>query len=120
MKRMNVLRLSVLLICCLSLRLTYAQITTFTYTGSMATYTVPGGVTSIEIEIWGAQGGSTVGLNGASAAGGLGGYSNGELAVIPGQVLQVFVGGQGGIYGPGGFNGGGQAGSNYGTAGGGF
>ncbi len=96
-----------------------AQVTTFLYTGASQTYTVPAGVTAILIECWGAQGGSATGLDGVPATGGLGGYSIGELVVTPGQVLQVNVGGAGAAYGAGGFNGGGQAGTNYGAAGGG-
>lgn len=85
--------------------------TTFNYTGSVQTYVVPAGITSITIECYGAQGGhggpSTTGL------GGLGGYAVGELTVTPGQTLNVYVGGQGQSYvlnGTGGFNGG--AGTN--------
>lgn len=96
-----------------------AQVTTFVFTGAVQTYTVPVGVTAIQIECWGAQGGSATGLDGVPAPGGLGGYSIGELGVTPGQVLQVYVGGAGASFGAGGFNGGGQAATNYGSAGGG-
>lgn len=97
----------------------YSQVTTFTFTGAVQTYTVPAGVTAIQIECWGAQGGTGTGFDGVEGTGGLGGYSIGELAVTPGQVLEVYVGGAGDMFGPGGFNGGGQAGTNYGAAGGG-
>lgn len=97
----------------------FAQSETFDYTGAIQTYTVPDGVTSILIEAWGAQGGSSVGFDGNSAAGGLGGFSTGELAVVPGQILTIYVGGEGDPLGPGGFNGGGQAGTLYGAGGGG-
>ena len=96
-----------------------AQVTTFNYTGAVQTYTVPAGVTSIQIEAWGAQGGSGVGFDGVPATGGLGGYSIGNLEVVPGQVLNLYVGGAGALYGIGGFNGGGQAGTEYGASGGG-
>lgn len=96
-----------------------AQVTTFAFTGAVQTYTVPAGVTNIQIECWGAQGGTGTGFDGVEGTGGLGGYAIGELAVTPGQVLEVYVGGAGAMFGPGGFNGGGQAGTNYGAAGGG-
>lgn len=67
---------------------------TFDYTGSQQTWTVPAGVTSIEIEAWGAQGGSTSGSS-YPGTGALGGYSKGTLSVTPGETLYVYVGGQG-------------------------
>ncbi|MEI7614964.1 MAG: glycine-rich protein [Betaproteobacteria bacterium] len=81
---------------------------TFSYTGSLQTWTVPSGVTSVIVECWGAQGGGNpTGL-------GLGGYARGSLAVTPGQTLYVYVGQQP-TYDPawhayhtGGWNGGGQ------------
>jgi hypothetical protein len=96
-----------------------AQETTFNYTGAVQTYTVPDGVTAVQLEVWGAQGGSGVGFDGVPATGGLGGYSIGNLEVVPGQVLNVYAGGAGALYGIGGFNGGGQAGTEYGASGGG-
>lgn len=53
-----------------------AQITTFDYTGTIETYTVPVGVTSISIQAYGAQGGND--------NGGLGAGMYGEFAVVPG------------------------------------
>jgi len=67
--------------------------TTFSYTGAMQTYTVPVGVTSIRLECWGAQG--------SGGNGGNGGYAKGEMTVTPGQVLNVYVGGQTGYNGGG-------------------
>ena len=64
---------------------------TFDYTGSMETFTVPAGVTSVTIEVKGAEG---VGQNGFSA--GQGGGAMGDLAVNPGDVLNIFVGGSDG------------------------
>jgi hypothetical protein len=98
--------------------------TTFTYTGAAQTYTVPAGVTSIQVECYGAQGGGDMG----ASAGGNGGYVSADLIVTPGQVLNVFVGGQGAlatsntVYTPGGYNGGGNGignTSNYSGSGGG-
>ncbi|MBL7703176.1 MAG: hypothetical protein JNM14_13065 [Ferruginibacter sp.] len=96
---------------------------TFSFTGGMQTFTVPAGVTSITIDSYGAQGGT--GSNGASSggataggAGGLGSRATGTLAVTPGQVLNIFVGGAGAT-GTGGFNGGGTGGSANAGGGGG-
>jgi len=93
---------------------------TFNYTGSVQTFTIPSGVTSVSIEVWGGQGAST------SYSGGMGGYAKGELAVTPGEVLNLYVGGQGGVYlvggqaswTAGGWNGGGL-GYRFGRGGGG-
>lgn len=73
--------------------------TTFNYTGSVQTYTVPPGVTEINIEAYGAQG-----ADHGNSSGGLGGLMSGDLSVTPGEILFIYVGGQ---YG---FNGGGAAG----------
>ena len=74
--------------------------TTFNYTGAMQTYTVPAGVTSIQIEAYGAQGGGAYGGNGGEAIA--------TVPTTPGAVLEVYVGGQPLVQlGPGGFNGGG-------------
>jgi subtilisin-like proprotein convertase family protein len=87
--------------------------TTFAFTGAVQTYTVPAGVTSINIKTWGAQGNSNA-L--AAAVGGLGGYAEGNLAVTAGQILNVNVGGGAATSINGGFNGGGAAGVNSGCA----
>lgn len=74
--------------------------TTFNYTGDVQYYTVPAGVTSLQIEAYGAQGGGTYGGNG--------GYAIGEVPVTPGATLEVYVGGKPTVQlGPGGYNGGG-------------
>jgi hypothetical protein len=90
------------------------------YTGSMQTYTVPCGVTSINITCYGAQGGNgaTGGNNSTGGSGGFGSMSTGTLAVTPGQVLNIFVGGAGGQP-TGGFNGGANGGSTNAGGGGG-
>lgn len=118
-------RISLLfLLLCLSMA-GYAQVT-FNYTGSMQTYTVPAGVTSIGVDVAGGQGGNYSGFG----TGGLGGRAQGTVAVTPGQVIYVYVGQQGpnaapgGAIPPGGSNSGGGAnggsGSNsYGGAAGG-
>jgi len=63
--------------------------------GSLQRFQVPGGVTSITIEAWGAGGGSLSG-----AAGGRGARMRGTFSVSPGDVLAILVGQQGGS-GPG-------------------
>lgn len=77
----------------------YAQ-TTFNYTGTVQTYTVPAGITNIKIETRGAQGG---------LGGGNGAIIIGNFAVTPGDVLKVLVGQQGTSYSNG--NGGGGGGT---------
>ncbi len=84
-------------------------VTTYAYTGSMQTYTVPPGVTSIQLEVWGAQGQALIIEDFSPSSGGLGGYAKGNLAVTPGQVLNIYVGGQG-LNGAAAFNGGGIGG----------
>jgi len=83
---------------------------TFEYTGAPQTWTVPDGVTSVAVDLWGAQGGGSWG--------GSGGRVQATLSVTPGQELQVNVGGAGG-WRRGGFNGGGGDRSIVGFGGGG-
>lgn len=80
------------------------------YTGSYQSWNIPMGARDISIQLMGAQGGKT---------GGRGGELNATLPEgISGQ-LYIFVGGAGssGSLVPGGFNGGGQAGSAHGDEG---
>ena len=86
---------------------------TFNYTGAVQTFTIPVGITSVNIKAWGAQGN----LNALSASvGGLGGYAEGNLVVTPGQTLFINTGGGATSSINGGFNGGGAAGVNSGCA----
>jgi len=85
---------------------------TFDFTGDVQQYVVPAGVTSLIVDVRGAQGGN--GSNPTSGPGGLGGRVQTRLTVTPGQVLNLYVGGTG-LPGtsswqwiPGGYNGGGQ------------
>ena len=64
----------------------------FSYTGALQTWTVPSCVTTITVTVNGAQGGGT---NPPNPNGGLGAIVTATLAVTPGQILQVNVGGQG-------------------------
>jgi hypothetical protein len=96
------------------------NISQFNYTGAMQNFTVPAGINSVNIEAWGAQGGYCSAVNFSTSFGGLGGYAKGTTNVIPGQILNVYVGGQGIYQGIGGFNGGGSSlNSTYGSSGGG-
>ena len=63
--------------------------TTFSYTGTEATYTVPAGVSLVEISALGGGGA------GASSRGGHGAAVTAVVAVTPGDVLKVRVGGGG-------------------------
>jgi hypothetical protein len=78
-----------------------ATVVNFAYTGAVQTWTVPAGVTAITISVIGAQGAGSV-----SVADSLAGEVSGVLAVTPGQVLSVYVGGGGNE--SGGYNGGGS------------
>jgi cysteine-rich repeat protein len=85
---------------------------TFAFTATAQTFLVPAGVTSLDFEVMGAQGGGEYG--------GLGARVRGTLAVTPGETLDLFVGGKGTMGGAalnGSFNGGG--GGFWGGAGGG-
>ena len=80
---------------------------TFTFTGAVQTFVVPPGVTSIFVEAYGGSGGDAL----TPALGGLGGYAEADIAVTPGESLEVYVGGAGASLvtttTPGGWNGGG-------------
>ena len=93
----------------------------FRYTGAPQTYVVPANVSSLLVQVVGAGGGSVPdgGMDGAPAFGGPGGGLVTTLAVQPGEVIQVNVGGvgQNGMVNslgdvpvtvPGGWNGGGD------------
>ncbi|MAM29971.1 MAG: hypothetical protein CMC13_13190 [Flavobacteriaceae bacterium] len=78
---------------------------TFNFTGASQTFIVPTGVTSVSIDAFGAAGQDMIIEDFDPSTGGLGGQASGELAVTPGDVLTIFVGGAG-TDGVGGFNGG--------------
>ncbi|WP_238007401.1 hypothetical protein KZZ52_02190 [Dactylosporangium sp. AC04546] len=93
--------------------------------GSEQQFTVPPGITSLHVKLVGAPGGSPADGTFTSGNGGNGGAVEADLAVTPGQVLYVLVGGDGGVE-AGGFNGGGDGGvrtvntgTQYGKGGGG-
>jgi hypothetical protein len=66
-------------------------ITTFTYTGLLQTYTVPLGISNINVYLWGA-GGRGPGGNNNAAIGGSGAFVTGVLSVSAGQTLFIVVG----------------------------
>ena len=86
--------------------------TTYNYTGGIQTYTVPAGVTSITVDAKGAKGGGVNCSYGAAnyqSDGGCGGRVQCTVAVTPGQVLNIVVGGAGSsTSGVGGYGGGGR------------
>ena len=66
---------------------------TYGFTGSAQTYTVPAGVTSLDVTAAGAAGGNPAGGPGAGGAGAS--VEDTAVPVSPGQVLTVIVGGPG-------------------------
>jgi hypothetical protein len=91
----------------------------FSYTGAEQTFSVPAGVTSIDVIAIGAAGGAgaTPVDGGTGGAAGEGEQVSGTLAVIPGSTVYIEVGGVGGdgttsAGGPGGFNAGTGSGDN--------
>merc|ERR1719382_1643139 len=97
----------------------------FSYTSADQTFVVPSGVSSVSVELWGAGGGggehgNCAGRHNGDSAGGGGGYTQGTLAVTPGETLTIVVGG-GGQAGKGiasAYGGGGRVGSGSYCAGG--
>ncbi|MBE0636937.1 MAG: HYR domain-containing protein, partial [Bacteroidales bacterium] len=79
---------------------------TFSYTSSIQTFTVPAGITSINVDACGAQGGSV--SVACAATGGLGARMTGDIAVTPGEVISILVGQQGFTNGEDGGGGGGS------------
>ncbi len=78
-----------------------------------STFTVPNGITSITVKLWGGGGGG--GAGGSAAAGGTGGgggETTGTISVTPGETLNIYVGG-GGSAGTRNTSGGGGGGGAY-------
>ena len=93
--------------------------TRFDFTGTEQTFTVPAGVTTVHVVAIGGKGGTGAGN---TREGGFGAIVNADLAVTPGEVLSVIVGGNGDdatgtAGGAGGFNNGGAGGSDNLTTG---
>ena len=95
---------------------------TFSYTGAQQTFSVPAGVFSINVDVYGAQGGTYATTY--NSFGGLGGRMKATMSVTPSQLLYLYVGQAGSWntvspYGAG-WNGGGAGGySTYQGGGGG-
>jgi hypothetical protein len=90
------------------------QCDVYQYTGAVQQWTVPSGVDTLRIKMWGAAGGG--GSDPTNNAGGGGGFTELVVAVNPGQVLDITVGGGGkraigGVGGIGGWPNGGNGGS---------
>ena len=73
---------------------------TKSYTGSDQTWTVPAGVTSVTLKVWGGGGAGSSGGGNQRADGGEGGFTQSTYAVTPGDVLTIKVG-RGGTYNQG-------------------
>jgi len=92
--------------------------TAFSYvSGTVQSFVVPAGVTSVAAYVWAAGGGTGAF---SSFRGGAGGFSSGSIAVTPGDTLYIVVGGggsdnSGGASGPGGL--GGWPNAGFGTQG---
>ena len=67
----------------------------FEYSGSIETWQVPEGVTSIKIEAWGAQGGECTYKG--TFKGGKGAYAEGVFVVPKSSLINIVVGQQGGV-----------------------
>jgi gliding motility-associated-like protein len=65
----------------------------YEFTGSVQQWTVPAGVDSISVKMWGAAGGG--GPDATNNWGGGGGYTEASIPVTPGQVIDIYVGGGG-------------------------
>ncbi len=96
----------------------------FNFTGGVQTFIVPAGITSLNIKAFGAEGGggSSSQPTGILGIGGLGGSAEGNLAVVPGSTIRIYVGGKGMDGDPsidistlGGYNGGGLGGYDNST-----
>ncbi|OUJ65333.1 hypothetical protein BXP70_29185, partial [Hymenobacter crusticola] len=95
-----------------------AQTTTFSYTGAPQQYTVPAGVTRLQVTASGAGGGR---FGNSTTAAITGGQVQAILTVTPGETLTVVVGGQGkadAVTNEGGYNGGGKGNGSAGAGGG--
>ncbi len=101
-----------------------AQTSTYTTAGGPYVYTVPAGVTGLTVTLKGAMGGQNSDEVDYDDSAGKGGCVTANIAVTPGQLLYVYVGGCGGdgsdlAGGAPGINGGGAGGNFTGTVSGG-
>lgn len=96
----------------------FAQTQTFTFTGAVQTFTVPPCVSQVTITAHGAKGSNGNASTSPAGIGGNGAIVTGTYAVSGGDVLNIYVGGQGTLT-TGGFNGGGVNAANSSAGGGG-
>ena len=74
----------------------YSNSVTFNYTASSTSWTVPAGVTSIKVRLWGGGGGTGLAANMTTVIpGGGGGFMEGIISVTPGQTINIYTGGGG-------------------------
>ena len=71
-----------------------AEDKTFSYTGSLQTWTVPDGVSSIEVDGYGGMGGH--GSSSWNGRGGFGGRLQATISVTAGNTINIYVGEKGG------------------------
>jgi hypothetical protein len=107
----------------ISLSPKYLNSIQFNYSGAIQNWVCPANVTSIKLEVFGAEGGSYVG----SASGGMGGKVSCFIPVTPGSTYYLVIGGKAAnstnvaVYGNGGTGGTNPSNSNnFGRAGGGL
>lgn len=65
---------------------------TFRYTGDVQEWVVPTGVTTIQVDAYGAQGGYSLGNVESGGPGAFGGWLSATVSVTPGETLEVYVG----------------------------
>ncbi|NTW31598.1 MAG: hypothetical protein HGB12_03070, partial [Bacteroidetes bacterium] len=84
-----------------SMNFTVSSPLTFNFAGTIQSWTIPAGITTINVKMWGAGGGGAGSGWTYHFPGGGGGYSGGALSVTPSEVLTVIVGegGKQGSYG---------------------
>jgi gliding motility-associated-like protein len=98
MKFVTKLLLCILSIAAFSSNIQAQTVTNFSYTGAVQTYTVPAGVTQLQVKLYGASGGDAIY---GTATGGKGAFVQATINVTPGSTLNVYVGGQTGYNGGG-------------------
>ena len=70
----------------------FGNVVTFTYIGYGTSWTVPSGVTTIKVRMWGGGGGTGRAPNGYTVtSGGGGGFMEGTISVTPGQSIYLYV-----------------------------
>jgi hypothetical protein len=98
---------------------TYTAAKDISFANGIETFVVPAGVTTLKVEAWGGSGAASPTYPGVGAAG-KGGKTEANLAVTPGETLNLFVGGAGtGATTNVGYNGGGASSNPNSGAGGG-